>query len=283
VGARVSSEVNVGFALHYVLRLYETSEDALNVGPGANPTVGVYHATASFENANLVGLFGVKWHESENWVLGASLGLPGVPLHSSGSVTVQDVVSQPGSPNQVNIVQSGADSRTYVPLMARAGAAYIEPHHWTLSGQITAHLGTSYDRFSVDPAVEQRLRVQDHIERDPVVDLNAGGEYLLNADVSLAMGLFTSRSGAPAFQLNPDGTLAPGSSRQPRVSLYGGTATLGLIGVHSITRLGASVSYGKGDDAIPNDPTGIVDPTGFKAASVTQLFLYFFLASTFRY
>lgn len=284
MGARWNEKVNVGFALHYVLRLYETSEDALNVsGNPANPTVGVYHADATFENGNLVGLLGVKWHYSEKWVFGASLGLPGVPIHSGGSVTVQDVVSQPPLPNQITAPTSGVNSRTFVPAMMRVGAAFIMPHRWTLSGQITGHLGTSYDRFSVDPAVAQRLRVQGHIERDPVVDLNAGGEYLLNPEYSLALGLFTSRSGAPDFQLYPDGTLAAGSSRQPRVSLYGATGTLGLIGQHSISRLGMSVSYGTGDDAVPNDPTGIVDPTGYKLAEVKQLFVYFFLASTFRY
>lgn len=284
VGARLTDQINVGFALHYVLRLFETSEDALNVGgSAANPSVGVYHATANFENGNLVGLLGVKWHSSEQWVLGGALGLPGVPLHSGGSVTVQDVVSDPGSPNQVHVLTSGVNSRTYVPAMARLGVAYVIPHRATLSGQITGHLGTSYDRFSVDQAVEQRLRVQDHIARDPVVDLNLGGEYLWSPQYSVALGLFTSRSGAPEFQLNPDGTLANGSSRQPRVSLYGATGTLGLIGQHSISRIGMSVAYGTGQDAIPNDPTGIVDPNGFKPAEVKQLFLYFFLASTFRY
>ena len=173
-GARLSDKVNVGFALHYVLRLYETSEDALNVsGAAANPTVGVYHATASFENGNLVGLLGIKWHYSEEWVFGASIGLPGVPLHSGGSVTVQDVVSEPGSPAQANVRTADVNSRTFVPALLRLGAAWIVAHHWTVSGQITGHLGTSYNRFSVDPAVEQRLRVQDHIERDPVIDLNA--------------------------------------------------------------------------------------------------------------
>jgi len=113
VGWRWSDKVNVGVALHYVLRLYETTEDAINVaGNPANPSVGVYHATAPFENGNLVGLLGVKWHYSDAWVFGASLGLPGVPLHSGGSVTVQDIVSQPPAPNQVTAPTSASDCRT---------------------------------------------------------------------------------------------------------------------------------------------------------------------------
>jgi len=208
--------------------------------------------------------------------------LPGAPLHSGGSVTVQDVVSVPGSPNQVSIRRTDANSRTYIPAMARLGAAWIKPR-WTVSAQITGHLGTSYDRFSVPADIAQRLRLQDHIERKPVVDLNAGAEYTVNADYSVALGLFTSRSGAPEFQLNPDGTLGPESSRQSRVSLYGATATLGFLGQYSISRVGVSASYGTGQAAVPNDPTGIVDPTGFHAVGVKELFLYVFLASTFRY
>ena len=288
-GMRLDDRLNVGLALHYVLRLYETSEDALSLtGAQSEPNVGVYHASAAFENANLVALLGAKYRYSSEWVFGAALGLPGIPLHSGGTVRVQDVVSDPAAPagarSQATVINtSDVNSRTFVPALLRLGASWIKPHRWTLSGQITGHLGTSYDRLSVDSAIEQRLQLQDHIERNPVVDLNAGGEYLLDPEYSLAAGLFTSRSGAPEFRLNPDGTLAAGSSRQPRVSLYGGSATLGLIGQHSISRLGVSVAYGTGDDAVANDPTGIVDPKGFRPAEVKQLFVYFFLASTFRY
>jgi thiamine-phosphate diphosphorylase len=285
---RVSDKVNVGVALHYVLRFYETSEDALSVTGTSEPTVGAYHASASFQNGNLVALLGVKYRYSDQWTLGASLGLPGIPLNSSGQVSVQDVVSDPtappGSRSQATVINiNNVNSRTLVPTTVRLGAAWIMPHRWTLTGQITGHLGTTYNRFSVDESIERRLRVQGHIVRNPVIDLNLGGEYLLSPEYSMAAGLFTSSSSAPRFQLNPDGTLLAGSSRQPNVSLYGGTATLGLIGQHAISRLGVSVAYGTGSDAVPNDPTGIIDPTGFRSGEVKQLFLYIFLASTFRY
>ena len=286
---RFDDHWNFGAALHYVLRLYETTEDALSVtGNPAEPTLGIYHAGASFQNGTILPLLGAKYRHSDEWVFGASLGLPGISVHTRGSVTVQDATSDPSAPagsrtSATVITTNDVDSRTDVPAVLRLGFARIEPHHWTVTGQVTGHLGTSYDRFHVSPLIQTRLRVQDHIERSPVVDLNVGGEYLLNVEYSIALGLFTDRSGAPAFSLKPDGTLADGSSRQARVSLYGGTATVGLLGQHSISRIGMSVAYGSGEDAVPNDPTGIIDPTGFKPASVHQLFLYVFLASTFRY
>lgn len=281
---RFTDRLNLGAALQYVLRFYETTEDALNVqGDPANPAVGVYHANASFQTGSLVLLLGAKYRLSDEWTLGASVGLPGVPLHSGGDVTVQDVASVPGTPNQVVVHTSSVESQASVPAMARLGAAWRKPGTWTVSAQLTGHLGTSYDRFGVPADIAQRLRLQDHIERKPVLDVNAGAELLLGPKYALAMGFFTSRSAAPGYSLNPDGSLASGSSREPHVSLYGATLALGLLGEHSLSHLGVSASYGTGETAVPNDPTGIVDPTGYHAASVQQLFLYVFLASTFRY
>ena len=287
-GMRWNEKLNLGLALHYVLRLYDTSEDALSVQGATDPGIGVYHADASFQNGNLVALLGAKYRHTDEWLFGAALGLPGIPLHSAGKVSVQDVTANPDAPAgqrtvATTVSTTEVDSRTRVPALLRLGVARVEARRWTLSGQITGHLGTSYDRFSVAPAISRRLRVQDHIERDPVVDLNLGGEYLLTPEVSVALGLFTDRSAAPRFQVDDAGNLVAGSSRQPRVSMYGGTATVGLIGLHSISRLGVSAAYGAGEDAVPNDPTGIVDPDGFRVAPVHQLFLYVFLASTFRY
>jgi thiamine-phosphate pyrophosphorylase len=161
-GMRFDDKLNVGFALHYVLRLYETSEDALSLtGAPAEPTVGVYHASASFANANLVGLLGAKYRYSPEWSFGAALGLPGIPLHSAGTVSVQDVIGDPtappGSRTHATIITSQVNSRTFVPALLRLGAAFIRPHRWTLTAQATGHLGTSYDRFSVGPPIEQRL------------------------------------------------------------------------------------------------------------------------------
>ncbi len=82
--ARFNEKLNLGFSVQYVLRLYETSEDALNVqGDPANPAVGVYHANASFQNGNLVTVVGAKYRLSDEWLLGASIGLPGAPRQRS--------------------------------------------------------------------------------------------------------------------------------------------------------------------------------------------------------
>ena len=290
VGFRATDTLNLGASVQYQLRLFSTTEDALNVSSSApDPTVGVYHASANFESGSAILLVGAKYRLTDQWVFGASLGLPGVPINNSGQVSVQDVIADPSAPpgsrTVVNIRTSSVSSTSAVPAMMRIGAAWIRPHQWTLSAQITGHLPAHYERFDLgsQPDLAARLRIQDHIDRNAVIDLNLGGEYLLNAEYSLSAGLFTSRTGAPSYKLNADGSLAADSSQLPRVSLYGATTTLGLIGQHSISRIGVTASYGTGQDAVPNDPTGIVDPTGYRPAEVKQFFLYVFLASTFRY
>ena len=286
---RVNPQWNIGFALQYNLRLFEQVEDSLVSGSGTDPSVGVYHAAASFQNGELVPVLGVKFRLDERWRFGASLGLPGVELHSAGKVNVQDVVtdvSQPVGQRTTVRIYDEADkikSHTPVPLVARLGAAHIEPGRWTLSADVSFHAGASYNRFQIpDASVVSRLRIQDFVERRPVLNFNAGGEYLLNNEWSVALGAYTNHSGASQLDADVTGALKPGSSRLPNLNLYGGTATLGMIGVHSISRAGVSVAYGGGEDAIPDDQLGISSTT-YQRAQVHQLFLYFFLASTFRY
>jgi hypothetical protein len=284
---RVNDRLNLGFGLHFVLRLFTQSEDALSSDGAADPKIGVYHAEGAFSNANLVLMLGAKLHLDDGWLAGLSLGLPGLPVWSNGTVTIQDVVFDPnaqGTHTTQNFVDlSGLSSHTSAPLVVRAGVAKVANHAWTLSGQLTFHAGTSYDRFDLPANVISRLRLQTHVERSPVVDLNVGGEYLINRDYSVAAGLFTDFSTAPSLAVKADGSLQDGSSRLANVNLYGATATVGMLGRHSISRLGVSLAYGSGEDAVPNDPSGIFDAQGYSRASVRQLFLYVFLASTFRY
>jgi long-chain fatty acid transport protein len=288
-GYRVDAKWSVGAALHYTLRLFEQTEDGLVSGTGADPSVGAYHSAASFQNGNLVPVLGVKYRPDDGWRVGLSLGLPGIHLHSSGKVNVQDVVADPtappGSRTTVRIYDE-ADrirSRTPVPLAIRAGGALVERRGWTLSADVSFHAGTSYDRLSLpDPAVVSRLRMQDHVERKPVLNVSLGGEYLWSPEWSVALGFFTDHSGAKSLDADAAGTLREGSSRLPNLNLYGGTVTLGSIGNHSIGRFGVSMAYGGGEDAIPEDQLGL-QSTRYQRATVHQLFLYFFLASTFRY
>jgi long-chain fatty acid transport protein len=278
-GMRIDERWNAGFALHYRLRLFSQTEDQLLTGGGG---VGVYHAAASFQSGSLVAVLGTKLR-LDKWLLGASVGLPSLPINSSGVVNVQDVTSINGQ-TTVTVLNEADRVRTSTPepLVARAGIAYVEPRTWTLTSQLTLHAPVSYDRFDVPEPAASRLRIQDHVDRRAVVNFNAGAEYLFADGYSIAGGFFTDLSGAQPLQTDAaTGVLLPASSRLPNVNLYGGTFTLGVIGLHSISRLGMSLSYGAGEDAVLDQSNGL--STQYDRVSVHQLFLYFFLASTFRY
>ncbi len=283
---RLDQNWSVGFALHFNLRLFADTEDALVSDGGADPRVGVYHAEATFTNAALSVTGGAKLRLN-GWLYGASLSTPGVRVYSSGSVQVQDVRTDPTAPPPHTTVTlldtTNVESATGIPFVLRLGAARVEPHHWTASAQLTLDLPTAYDRFVLATNVADRLQLQTHVTRHAVLNANLGGEYLVNSTLAVALGAFTDFSTAPDLQANRDGSLASSSSHLEHVSLYGGTASLGFIGQHSITRLGLSMSYGRGEEAVPNDPTGVSDPNGYTLSAVSQLMLYVFLAGTFRY
>ena len=68
------------------------------------------------------------------------------------------------------------ESETGLPLIIRLGAARVEAHHWTLSGQLTLDLPTSYNRFQLAPMVAERLQLDTHVDRRAVLNVNLGGE-----------------------------------------------------------------------------------------------------------
>ena len=284
---RIDRRWSVGAAVHFNLRIFDDTEDALVTNAPANTHVGDYHAEAAFSNAALSLTLGGKLRLDDGWLLGASIATPGVRVYSAGSVQLQDVVTDSSvTPTQttVSLVNPTAvESMTGVPLVLRLGAAKVVPKRWTASAQLTFDAPTSYDRFQLDPSVAQRLQLQTHVARHGVLNGNLGGEYLVGDSVALGLGFFTDFTSAPALQSNPDGSIVAGTSHLDHVSLYGGTASVALLGQYSSTRIGLSVSYGTGDEAVPNDPTGISNPNAFTESPVNQLMLYVFVGGSFAY
>jgi hypothetical protein len=286
---RLDSRWSVGVAGHFNLRLFSDTEDALVTNNAADPTLGVYHAEATFTNASISLTLGGKYRDDNGWTYGASVATPGLRVYSSGSVQEQDVTTNPNAAaplphTTVNIISTtDVQSATGVPLAVRLGAAKAVAKSFTASGQLTLDLPTSYSRFELDPTVAQRLQLQSSVERHAVLNLNVGGEYMFADNNWVGVGLFTDFSTAPGLQYNANNTLVANTSHLDNVSLYGGTVSVSFLGEHSVSRFGMTLSYGKGEEAVPVDPTGISDPNGFTRSEVSQLFLYFFLAGSFRY
>ncbi|MBS2024429.1 MAG: hypothetical protein JST92_18670, partial [Deltaproteobacteria bacterium] len=175
---RWDDRLNFGVSLHGVARLFDEQESALVADTSTPPNVASYTASTSFENVNLVLELGTKLRLDEGkWLLGASLGLPGVGVYSGGSISIQDITANPNATNtprtSVSLYETNqVDNHTPVPLVLRAGAARIQPGQWTLSAQLSLHAGATYNRFDAPAEIASRLRIQDRVERSPVLDVN---------------------------------------------------------------------------------------------------------------
>ncbi|MEM6732270.1 MAG: hypothetical protein AAF658_11995 [Myxococcota bacterium] len=164
--------------------------------------------------------------------------------------------------------------------MGRLGIAYSEPFGFTVSADVSAHLPVDYELLDIDDAsIRQRLPFNPSVERRAVVNFNAGVEYLLIREVSVAAGFFTNFSSAPPIGAEPT------EDQLPNVDLYGLTLALGYFGEFTLSRLGVQFSGGTGDDVIPeSDIARLVDgDLSFRRVDFSQTFFYVFLSSTFRY
>ncbi len=239
-----------------------------------------------FENVQAYLIAGAKvaW---ETWLFGATLGSPTVKLHETGTIDIVRV--QDGSRFQRFPTPASVHSDTPQPLFLRLATAYFRPKSWTVSAQATLHLPVNYNRLAVDAPdaesatlLQQTIAVSGEVRRRMVVDFNAGMDVLLTQRYACSFGAFTDFSSAPALEtVAGSDRLTDGSSRLPHVNLFGVTASGGLLGPNSLTRFGLSVSYGRGEDAVPGPIEG--SRRADRRVEVNQLFGYFFLSSTFRY
>ena len=116
-----------------------------------------------------------------------------------------------------------------------------------------------------------------------MINFATGIEYLVSKPFSVSGGLFTNFSSAPSIP-GERGTRFQ-EARLPYVNALGGSFVLGFFSEHTLTRAGLTMSYGSGSDAVPRfEGIGAFGKdTEFVKIDVSQLFLFFFISSTFRY
>ena len=102
---------------------------------------------------------------------------------------------------------------------------------------MTHHFSRRYDWMS---GTQDGEAVVIRQEREPVTDVQLGGEYVFRERYPLRAGAFTSFSSAP--DLDPNG-----DSQVNQVDLYGVTASVGSVGDNVVMNLGLSYVWGEGD------------------------------------
>lgn len=285
-GYRISPVLSVGASAYYVLRTTNDTEGLTaneDLGGGAN-RFQVVNNDITLVSGNAIFIAGVKYTPSPSWSFGLSLRSPSVLLHSDGNLFFEQAESDPSGSEVVSSFErqriSDRPSETRFAPVLRAGIAYKSPHRFTVSADLSAHLPVDYTLIDIeDPTIRNRLPFNPEVERRAVVNFNAGIEYLVVREVSIALGAFSNFSSAPSIAAEPS------TDQLPDVDLSGLTIALGYFGEYTLSRLGLQYSAGTGQDVIPeSDVARLVDgDLRFRRVEYSQTFFYVFLSSTFRY
>ncbi|MEO0592464.1 MAG: UPF0164 family protein [Myxococcota bacterium] len=285
-GLRLTPRLSVGVSGFYILRTVVDTESlaANETLEGETDRFQTVSNDISLVNGNVVFVGGVKFLATPKLSLGASLRSPSIGVHSDGDLFFERAESDPSSDTTISgferQVIEGRNSETRYSPVARFGVAYQEPYQFTVSADASVHLPVDYRLIDIDDeAIRQRLPFNPDVERRTVVNLNAGVEYLLVREVSVALGGFTNFSSAPSISEQPT------TDQLPHVDMLGLTLALGYFGEYTLSRLGVQFSAGTGQDVLPeSDIARLVDgDLSFRRVDFSQSFFYVFLSSTFRY
>jgi len=288
-GRRISTALRLGVSAYYILRSVVDTEDVSvreRLADGSDKFQTVTNDIA-FTNGSAVLIAGARYQASEALSLGIALQSPSVQLHSNASLRFSRAAADPsiavgGEPTATFDALSpntAASETRYAPSL-RAGASLSRKYKYTFSADVSYHAPVRYTLIAVDDAYKARLPFTPEIDRRGVLNVNLGAEYLVIREVSIAGGVFTDFSSAPA--IDP----APLADQPPRVNLLGFSAALGYFGTHTLSRVGMVYSFGTGYDVIPergdiNRVLGV--DQAFQRIAYSQSFFYIFVSSTFRY
>ncbi|MCB9648375.1 MAG: hypothetical protein H6730_17510 [Deltaproteobacteria bacterium] len=238
--------------------------------------------------ASLLLSFGIKAHLGHNLYLGGTITSPSIRLFDSGSIRVRRGGVDPDSGDSEFLLKELTDltANTRYSTAIRVGLAWVIPGTATLAFDADFRAPTKYDLVELPPGeteIRDAITLTTHVERRAVLNMNLGGEYLLTKSLSVALGLFTNFSTAPNIPGAVGDTFKQDSL--PDIDAFGGSLVLGFFGEYTLTRAGFTMSYGEGTDVVPSSQglAALGQATDYLKVDYSQLFLYFFVSSTFRY
>ena len=285
-GQRLTPTWSIGAGFYMAYRTFRESEDvACSAGSNRFSTAVT---NVNLAVASLLAKIGVKARVGHRWRFGATVSSPSVRVFDVATVSVRrgSALGGDNAPEFFARELSGLSADTRIAPEIRLGGAYIVPRRLTLTIDAIFHAGTTYNLYDLpanETAVRNAITTARRIVRNPIVNINAGFEYLFIKEFSTALGLFSNFSSAEPIEGEVGDTFSRDSL--PRIHSAGGSLVLGFFSDYTLTRLGVIVSYGEGSDVVPRTPGLAVlgQPDEFVKVDFNQLFAFVFISSTFRY
>lgn len=241
LGWRVGERLKVGAGAYLVYRslvdkqnwayLYTTADTREVV----EVLTRVYNV--DYTNYGLLGVLGAQYDLNEEFALGALVQTPSWNIAGDGELLY--AVSL-GSPESDQLVQAkNMKSRNNLPARFILGAAWRKAGIFTLEGNLSYHLPTSYQPLSgEDDWTGQPVTTK--LRRKSVVNFNLGGEYYVAENYPLRAGVFSNLSSSPGVdESDPAGS-------QEKIDMYGVSFSFGNESEHTTISVGVNYVWGKG-------------------------------------
>lgn len=273
--ARRFGRWGVGVSAFFLLGTNTTQLDITAVAPGSSTQFATISSRTSESIFGGVGSAGVRWDVTDDFHLGLSVFSPEIGGGSRRVFVRSTSGDFPGQPAQIVVVNvENLSASPTLPLRAQLGGA------WSI-GKLTLSADAIFlaPREVQDDQNRTGEGLNRRVTRKAVLNGAVGMEYIVGDSVPLRFGLFTDFAASPSPVASPPGIRNPGPDNTSHVNRYGGSFSIGYQSEHTETDIGANLSFGSGEDLIPNN----LNFADLKVTSSTTRNLYLFLASAYHF
>jgi long-subunit fatty acid transport protein len=280
---RLNERLSLGAALHYSYRTVKrrlsraweqeiSDEDPTTPDPSAK--FSLEEAALDYTSAELFARVGARLDVGRGWSLGLAVTTPTAHLHGQGRLFSQTVSAEvppdaPGLAFYTPEEESGLKTRNPEPVSVRAGAAW-QRERGLVAADVTFHAPEEFDPVErgTPTAVVGLVHVTP-VKRNPVVNVNLGGQYDFFDRMPVRAGFLTNFSSAPEVEATDHQQLS-------HVNMYGVTASIGYAPEDYEVSLGVLYAFGSGqasavDKAAPANEQ-------FQPAPLRDDFVYFYVS-----
>jgi Outer membrane protein transport protein (OMPP1/FadL/TodX) len=242
LGFKAGERLSLGCGVYLVYRSVNASQDwtYLYTTQDGNEVVRVAARQYRYEytDYSLLGMVGAQYLLTDNISLGLSIYTPTLHLSGDGSLFYGISLDDPDQDTLVSA--KNMESNNKIPTKIILGAAYRQPGNFTVEADLSYHFPTSYTELQgKDNWSSEEIQLEN--EREPVVNLNLGGEYYVVEHYPLRAGFFTNLSSSPAVDPEVEGI------GQEKIDMYGFSASVGNESEHTTINLGVNYVWGKGN------------------------------------
>jgi len=232
IGGNINPQVSLGLSVFGVYRTYSEFE---SVYWGNNPALSLSQDIKAY-TVNLVSILGVQLHPADTWNIGLTFNTPQFAILENGEVQYQYMVQDQ---DHGSFYADNLTVKNDVPMKMSAGVGQEVTDVYAWGVDLSWHLPTSFT--SIEGRSQTGTNVEERIQRKAVLDVNLGGEYIIQKKFPVRAGFFTSFSSAPDVNISDDTSLG-------QIDEYGFTCSVGRRSSIIDANIGLNYLFGTGND-----------------------------------